>query len=404
MSEKKSKKLVPQLRFKGFTDDWEQCELGGVATYVVEKNVARAYSETLTNSAEYGVISQREFFDKEISNVDNSDKYTVIQPDDFIYNPRISNLAPFGPIRRNHLNRTGIVSPLYSVFRIYGGVLSFAEWYFLSNKWNRFIYRVGDTGARYDRVAISNATFMKLPMPITSRSEENLIGKFFETLDSLIVAHERKLELLKKKKTYYLQQIFSQKLRFKGFSEPWKQCKLYSLLEERNTLESPSEEHPLVSFTVDNGVTPKSERYDRSFLVRTSEKQYKYTKVDDIVYNPANLKFGAIARNSFGDAVFSPIYVTFEIKDPSIPHFIEYLVTKKSFITKALTYQEGTVYERMAVKPKDFLQLKVSIPCSKEQKKIAQFLESLDFLMAAHEKKLNLLKKQKQAYLQKMFV
>ena len=178
------------------------------------------------------------------------------------------------------------------------------------------------------------------------------------------------------------------------------------LLVERNVQHSQSEEFPLVSFTVENGVTPKTERYEREQLVRgdKSAKKYKETRLDDIVYNPANLKFGAISRNKLGNAVFSPIYVTFEVKKDLVkPSFIEMVVTRKNFIQKALQYQQGTVYERMAVNTEDFTNLDVYIPNGFEQEKIGNYFENLDHLITLHQRKCDETKRLKKYMLQKMF-
>ena len=113
----KKKNGIPKLRFPGFTGAWEQRKLGEISEKVTRKNKDNTYTETLTNSAEYGIINQRDFFDKDISNKKNLSGYYVVQPDDFVYNPRISNLAPVGPIKRNKLGRTGIMSPLYYVLK-----------------------------------------------------------------------------------------------------------------------------------------------------------------------------------------------------------------------------------------------------------------------------------------------
>ena len=186
----------------------------------------------------------------------------------------------------------------------------------------------------------------------------------------------------------------------------WEQRKLSELLVERNVQHSQSEEFPLVSFTVENGVTPKTERYEREQLVRgdKSAKKYKETRLDDIVYNPANLKFGAISRNKLGNAVFSPIYVTFEVKKDLVkPSFIEMVVTRKNFIQKALQYQQGTVYERMAVNTEDFTNLDVYIPNGFEQEKIGNYFENLDHLITLHQRKCDETKRLKKYMLQKMF-
>jgi type I restriction enzyme S subunit len=102
-----NKTNTPQIRFKGFTEAWEQRKLLQISDKVTEKNSSREYSETFTNSAEFGIISQREFFDKDISNEENIDGYYIVKNDDFVYNPRISTFAPVGPIKRNKLGRDG---------------------------------------------------------------------------------------------------------------------------------------------------------------------------------------------------------------------------------------------------------------------------------------------------------
>ena len=89
----KEKIGIPKLRFPGFTGAWEQRKLGEISKKVTKKNKDNTYTETLTNSAEYGIINQRDFFDKDISNQKNLSGYYVVQPDDFVYNPRISNLG-----------------------------------------------------------------------------------------------------------------------------------------------------------------------------------------------------------------------------------------------------------------------------------------------------------------------
>lgn len=195
-------------------------------------------------------------------------------------------------------------------------------------------------------------------------------------------------------------------LRFKCFTDPWEQHKLGEVLSERNTQQPQSVEYPLVSFTVENGVTPKTERYEREQLVigDKGSKKYKLTKLNDIVYNPANLKFGAIARNRYGNAVFSPIYVTFVVNNLiATPKFIEMFVTRSDFIQRSLKYQQGTVYERQSVSPENLLSMSLSLPGAEEQEKIGAFFEQLDHLITLHQRKLAKLKELKQGYLQKMF-
>ncbi|QUG82489.1 restriction endonuclease subunit S [Bacillus nitratireducens] len=205
----KEEASMPEIRFPGFTSDWEQRKLGEISEKVTEKNKNNIYSETLTNSAEFGIINQRDFFDKDISNEKNLDGYYVVRPDDFVYNPRISNLAPVGPIKRNKLGRTGVMSPLYHVFRTHDVDKAYLEKYFSSNSWHIFMKLNGDSGARSDRFAIKDSLFREMPIPIPSIEEQTKIGKFFKQLDDTIALHQRELDALKETKKAFLQKMFA---------------------------------------------------------------------------------------------------------------------------------------------------------------------------------------------------
>ena len=199
---------VPRVRFAGFSGDWENKTLGKISKKVAEKNKNNEFIETLTNSAEYGIINQREFFDKDISNKKNLDSYYIVRSDDFVYNPRISNFAPVGPVKRNCLGRTGVMSPLYYVFRVFDGDLTFIEKYFESVYWHEFMKLNGDNGVRADRFNIKDSTFEEMPIPFPSLSEQICIGSFFRDLDEQITAQTQKLEQMKRLKAAYLQKMF----------------------------------------------------------------------------------------------------------------------------------------------------------------------------------------------------
>ena len=199
---------VPELRFAGFADDWEERKLGDISYKVKEKNKTGEFTETLTNSAEYGIINQRDFFDKDISNAKNLTGYYVVKNDDFVYNPRISNFAPVGPIKRNKLGRTGVMSPLYYVFRTHDIDKNYFEKYFDTVYWHRFMELNGDSGARADRFAIKDSVFVEMPIPYPTMDEQQKIGSFFKQLDDTIALHQRKLDLLKEQKKGYLQKMF----------------------------------------------------------------------------------------------------------------------------------------------------------------------------------------------------
>ena len=258
-------------------------------------------------------------------------------------------------------------------------------------------------GATINQITVGNLRKMTFKVP--NESEKFKIGNLFKKLNYLLALYERKTRLLGKVRTFLTQRLFSNSSKVSLYfdNKNWSEHKISEFLTERNEKVVPNSSIPLVSFTVEKGVTPKSKRYNREFLVKDDNKKYKITKKDDIVYNPANLKFGAIARNKFGNAAFSPIYVTFITK--LNPAFTEFLVRRKNFINLALKYQEGTVYERMAVKSKDFLNLKIYLPnSSRDINHIAQILQSLDTLVSLNKNKVSLITLIKKELLNTMFI
>ena len=198
----------PEIRFDGFTDGWEQRKLGEVVEKVTTKNNDTQYIETFTNSAELGIMSQREYFDHDVSNIENISGYYIVENDAFVYNPRISTSAPVGPINRNKLGRTGVMSPLYTVFKVNGIDSEYLEWYFKSTGWHSFMKFNGDSGARSDRFSIKDSVFFEMPIPTPDIDEQEKIGEYFSSLDHLITLHQRKVENLKNLKKYMLQNMF----------------------------------------------------------------------------------------------------------------------------------------------------------------------------------------------------
>ena len=178
--------------FKINTFVWEQRKLNEIADKVSEKNKNNEFSEPFTNSAEQGIISQKDYFDREIVNNENLNGYYIVRNDDFIYNPRISVTAPVGPINRNRLGRNGVMSPLYTVFRTHDIDNLYLEFYFKTTKWHRFMKLNGDSGARFDRFTISSTQFMEMPIPYPTLEEQQKIGEYFDSLDNLITLHQRK--------------------------------------------------------------------------------------------------------------------------------------------------------------------------------------------------------------------
>ena len=195
------------------------------------------------------------------------------------------------------------------------------------------------------------------------------------------------------------------KLRFPGFTEPWEQRKLADILSRRKENRRIDSAYPRLAFAAGQGVIPLSERRtnNRDQLISDEKnKKYLVTYYNDIVYNPANLKYGAIDRNKYGQGVISPIYVTFTSNICS--GFVEHIVKSHAFKEKVLSFEEGTVTKRQAVNPDNLLKIDVVITSnSKEQEKISKLFELIDLFITLHQRKLEHLKLKKKSLLQKLF-
>lgn len=195
------------------------------------------------------------------------------------------------------------------------------------------------------------------------------------------------------------------KIRFNGYQDDWEQRKLGDVLERRIEQRQQSKEYPRLAFASGQGVIPLSERKTNNREQLTKDeytKKYLVTELNDIVYNPANVKYGAIDRNKCGRGLISPIYVTFTTSE--IPGFIERIVTSHDFQQRALRFEEGTVTKRQSVNPEDLVTLDILVASKREeQQKIATYFDSLDNLITLHQRKCDETKKLKKYMLQKMF-
>lgn len=396
-----TEKKVPGIRFKGFSDEWEQRKLGEISDKVKEKNKSGKITETLTNSAEYGIITQRDFFDKDISNAKNLDGYYVVKNDDFVYNPRISNFAPVGPIKRNKLGRTGIMSPLYYIFRTHDVSKNYMEKYFDTVYWHRFMELNGDSGARADRFAIKDSVFIEMPIPYPLIVEQEKIGNFFDQLDNTIALHQRKLDLLKQLKQAYLQKMFPKngekvpELRFVGFKEEWDQCKLGDTVSITMGQSPNSEnytENPNDYILVQGNADMKNSRVvPRVWTTQITKKAEK----DDLILS-VRAPVGDIGKTDY-DVVLGRGVAAIKGNN-----FIFQQLGKMKDNNYWTRYSTGSTFE--SINSNDIKEALIMIPHQKEQEKIGNLLKQLDNTINFHQNKLTQLKKIKSAFLQKMFI
>ena len=242
--------------------------------------------------------------------------------------------------------------------------------------------------------------------------EEKAIGYYILSIDTYIQSTTKKMKSLKQMKQACLVSMFPQagettpRVRFKGFEGEWNYLSMSDIFMERHDISTIMERLPQLSFTIEEGVIRPEDRKTnkRDFLIKDkSNKKYLVTRLDDIIYNPANVIYGAIHKNSLCDGVVSPIYKIFYTQQD--PSFMECVVRRPEFIQEMTIYMEGTVQKLRTLKPEAFLRMSAYIaPSLEEQKKIGNYFRTLDKQISLQEKRLEKLKQIKAACLDKMFV
>jgi type I restriction enzyme S subunit len=262
-------------------------------------------------------------------------------------------------------------------------------------------------GSSSTMVKITKSVVENTQLTLPTLLEQKRISKILSTWDKAIVATEKLLKLSKQQKNSLAQQFLTGKSRFIEFESEWNKVKVSDLLSVRNEKKVPTQDVPLFSLTIEKGITAKSARYNREFLVKNSkDKKYKLVKPKDIVYNPANLRWGAINYNKLEHSVVvSPIYEVLYINDLNKYNleFIAQALMSNNQIARFAAMTEGTLTERMAVKIIPFLSTKLDIPSTlNEQQKISAVLTNADNEIELLERQLADLKQEKKALMQQL--
>ncbi|NQN92130.1 restriction endonuclease subunit S [Streptococcus suis] len=408
----KTNNNIPAYRFQGYTDAWELRRFSELA------EIRRGLTYSPTSIRKEGIRVLRS------SNIDE-DTFTFGEDDVFVDKGVVKiPLVKEGDILITAANGSSrlvgkhtIIKGLPANSTVHGGFMLLASCRnpefvnsLMSSEWyNKFInlYVAGGNGAigNLNKNDLDNQLVV-----VPSTSEQSAIGTFFSILDQQITLHQRKFDTLKEQKKTYLKLLFPAKgqtkpaLRFQGIEDDWEEVKLGKILKERNEQIAENEEYPLMSFVQGVGVTPKGERYDRSFLVKEDNKKYKKTELGDFIYSSNNLETGSIGFNKTGKAVISPVYSIFYSKDEFESSFIGILSQRKDFIAKMIKFRQGVVYGQWRIHENDFLQILLRIPTKAEMEKIIIFFQTLDQEIAQVEDKLASLKEMKKTLLRKLFV
>ena len=199
---------VPEIRFAGFTDPWEQRKLEDIANRVTRKNEGES-DLPLTISSQYGLVDQRTFFNNQVASKDMSGYY-LLRKGEFAYNKSTSGDSPWGAVKRLVRYEKGCVSTLYICFGLDGADPDFLVTYYETDRWYKAVQMIAAEGARnHGLLNIAPNDFFDTALILPpSREEQELIGLFFARLDNLITLHQRKLELLQNIKKSLLDKMF----------------------------------------------------------------------------------------------------------------------------------------------------------------------------------------------------
>ena len=409
------KASTPALRFKGFTYTWEQRKLSEFADKVTEKNVGLQYIETFTNSAEFGIISQRDFFDHDIAKMSSLGGYYIVRSEDFVYNPRISTSAPVGPINRNKLGRIGVMSPLYTVFRPHDIGTTYLEHFFKSKYWHSFMNFNGDSGARSDRFSIKDSVFFEMPIPIPHIEEQRKIGEYLTHLDRLITLHQRKYDKLTNMKKSMLEKMFPKnganvpEIRFKGFTYTWEQRKLSEVAD----------------FYTGNGLSWNDiSENGKQECILYGNLYTDYGMITDTVVYRTDAEIKTPVYSEFGDVLIPASDTTptglaratsIEKSGVLLGGDINIVRPKNgingSCLSLAINANKGELIKLIKgttvrhIHNSEIQGVAVALPTDlREQETITDYFKNLDRLITLHQRELEKLKNLKKACLEKMFV
>jgi type I restriction enzyme S subunit len=415
MSEEKKEKsaLVPRRRFPEFrkVEAWKLEPLSSFAKRCTAKNAEGEHTRVLTNSAEFGVVDQRDYFDKDIANQGNLEGYYIVEKGDYVYNPRISTSAPVGPISKNNVG-TGVMSPLYTVFRFDSSNNDFYAHYFKSTHWHHYMRQASSTGARHDRMSITNDDFMGLPLPASVPKEQQKIADCLSSLDDLITAETQKLDALKTHKKGLMQQLFPRagetvpRLRFPEFREAgeWEEKTLGQLGELVSGLTySPDDVRDegllvLRSSNVQDGMIV----LDDSVYVRADINGANPSKPNDILICVRNGSKSLIGKNAVIPEGMPPcthgaFMTVFRSRSAK---FIFHLFQTAAYEKQVAADLGATIN---SINGNQLKQYKFLVPEPEEQKVIADCLSSVDGLIAAQSQKIAALKNHKKGLMQQLF-
>jgi type I restriction enzyme S subunit len=401
---------MPALRFKDKNGQAfeapDELTIQDLFDKVKTTNKDGANKNVITNSAEHGLIPQREFFDKDIAVEGNTSKYTIIKDGDFVYNPRKSSTAPYGPFNCYTREEPGIVSPLYSCLTPKNKAYTpYLLYYFASPAWYSYIYHNGNQGgARHDRVGMTDDLLQGIPVLLPCQEEQDKITAFLSLYDKRIAAQASKVEALETRRKGLLQQIFSQEIRFKAddgseFPE-WDSVIIEDAFDSISDKNHPDK--TVLTIIQGQGTIPRNESDRNISYNKASIPTYKLVKENDFIMHLRSFEGGLEIATREG--IVSPAYTILRSKVELVPEFYRYYFRSSSFIVEKLTGITEGIRDGRSINMDDFWLLEIPYPSIPEQRKIGRFMDLINRQIQIEKDKLEAIKLVKKGLLQQMFV
>lgn len=394
---------VPALRFPEFSGEWEKLRLSDFATKITKKNKGNIVKNVLCNSANLGLVPQGNYFDREIANTENTDGYYVICNGDFVYNPRKSTAAPFGPVNIYEGEDAGIISPLYLCFSVHNIFPKFLYYRFKSSAWHSYVYSHGDSGVRFDRVSIKDDVFFDMPIYKPAQDEQIKIATLLQLIDDRISTQNKIIE-----KYESLIQAIIYKAKMDGISKgTWRRIDLCKVLQERN--EKNVDGRTICSVSVSQGVVNQIEYLGRSFAAKQTS-HYNIVKYGDIVYTKSptgDFPYGIIKRSDIReDVAVSPLYGVYIPASDSVGVILHFYFMQPS---NAFNYLHPLIQKgaknTINITNGRFLENSVPLPISKsEANTIAGILKTIQAKIEIEKNLLQSYTKEKEYLLRQMFI
>ena len=397
----------PKLRFPGFDEPWKAEKLSDFAERVTRKNTNNETSLPLTISSKDGLVDQISYFNKTVASKDMSGYY-LLKNGEYAYNKSYSVGYDFGSVKRLDRYDMGTLSTLYICFALKKHDSDFIKAYFDSLKWYREIYMISAEGARnHGLLNVPTDEFFDTKHYIPRDSaEQRKIADFMIALERRIEAQQSLVDNLKKYKRGVIQHALSPERKINNSRFPkWQTSCLGDYFTEETIRTSNSKSTPLVSLTVEDGITPKTERYYREFLVTKDGDNYKAVKPGWFAYNPMNAHLGAIAPNHLGyTAAVSGYYNIFSVNEEDTIYFWEEYLTSYPMLIHYKLIATGSLIEKQRVHYSQFVKICRCLPSVEEQRYLSKMFAAINAKIANAETMQRQLEKMRFSLMQQLFI